>query len=80
MRQTPDSRLRPTLGFTLSIYQWGSGFLSAAMIFFGTTLAEMLGRRLYREYAAFSIGQRLAQITLFILLYFQLGIRGIIFG
>jgi len=64
----------------LSIFQWISGILSATSIFFGMTLAEILGRKMYREYALLSIGQRLAQITLSILLYFQLGVSGIILG
>jgi O-antigen/teichoic acid export membrane protein len=68
------------LAFILSAFQWSSGLLSATMIFFGMTLAEMLGRKKYREYAFMSIGQRLAQISLSILLYFQLGILGIILG
>lgn len=50
------------------------------MIFFGMALAEVLGRKKYREYAFLSIGQRLAQISLSILLYFQLEIPGIILG
>jgi O-antigen/teichoic acid export membrane protein len=68
------------LAVIVSTFQWGSGLLSAAMIFFGMTLAEILGRKMYREYAFVSIGQRLAQISLSILLYFQLGIPGIILG
>jgi len=68
------------LAIILSVFQWGSGLLSATMIFFAMTLAEMLGRKMYREYAFLSIGQRLAQITLSILLFFQLGIPGIILG
>ena len=64
----------------LSAFHWGSGLLSAATIFFTMTLAEMLGRRMYREYAILRIGQRLVQIILSILLYFQIGILGIILG
>lgn len=68
------------LALVLSALQWASGILSAALIFFGMSLAEMLGRKTYREYAFASIGQRLAQICLSLILYFQLGIIGIILG
>ena len=68
------------LALILSIFHWSSGLLSAAMIFFTMTLAEMLGRRMYRGYALLRSGQRLAQITLSTLLYFQIGVLGVIFG
>jgi O-antigen/teichoic acid export membrane protein len=64
----------------LSTFQWISGLLSAASIFFSMTLAEVLGRRNYREYALLSIGQRTTQITLSVLLYLQFGIFGIVTG
>jgi len=44
------------------------------------TLAELLGRKMYRKYALTSIGQRTAQISLSILLCFWFGIIGIILG
>jgi len=65
---------------TLSVFQWGSGLLSAALIFFNMALAETLGRKMYLEYAFLSIGQRIAQIALSLILYFQVGIPGIILG
>lgn len=64
----------------LSAFQWFSGLLSAASIFFGMTLAEVLGRKMYRQYALLSIGQRLAQIILSILFYYQFGISGVVLG
>ena len=64
----------------LSVFQWGSGLLSIAMVFFMMTLAEALGKKKYREYAFLSIGQRIIQIALSLLLYFPFGILGIVFG
>ena len=64
----------------LSIYQWSSGILAASMIFFMMTLAENLGRKTYRQYAFLIISQRIAQIILSIILYYLLGITGILVG
>jgi O-antigen/teichoic acid export membrane protein len=64
----------------LFVFQWVSGLLSVALIFFTMSLAEILGRKTYREYAFVSIGQRIAQICLSLILYFELGIIGIILG
>jgi O-antigen/teichoic acid export membrane protein len=69
-----------TSAIILSLFQWASSLLSAAFIFFNMTLAELLGRKMYRKYALTSIGQRTAQISLSILLYFWFGIIGIILG
>jgi O-antigen/teichoic acid export membrane protein len=68
------------VALALSFLQWASAILSTALIFFSMTLAEMLGRKTYREYAFTSIGQKIAQITLSFILYFQIGIIGIILG
>lgn len=64
----------------LSPFQWTSAILSATTIFFNMTLAETLGRKNYQEYALLAIGQRTAQITLSLILYYQIGILGIILG
>jgi O-antigen/teichoic acid export membrane protein len=64
----------------LSVFQWESGLLSAAMVFFMMSLAEALGRKKYGEFAFLSIGQRFVQISLSLFLYFQLGIMGIVLG
>jgi O-antigen/teichoic acid export membrane protein len=64
----------------LSAFQWASGLLSAALIFFVMTIAEIMGRKAYKEFAFVSIGQRIAQITLALFLYLQIGIMGIILG
>jgi O-antigen/teichoic acid export membrane protein len=64
----------------LSVFQWASGILSAAMVFFMMSIAELLGRKKYGEFALLSIGQRFVQISLSLFLYFQLGIMGIVLG
>ena len=64
----------------LSVFHWAAGLLSATLVFFTMAQAEMLGKKAYREYAFVLIGQRVTQITLSLLLYFQIGIIGIILG
>ncbi len=64
----------------LSVFQWSAGILSIAMVFFMMTLAEALGKKQYRAYAFLSVGQRVAQIVLSLLLYFPFGLLGIVFG
>ncbi len=68
------------LAFSLSIFHWSLGILSATMLFFTMTQAELLSRKMYREYALLSIGARLLQITSSLLLYFHTGLTGIILG
>ena len=64
----------------LFAFHWAAGLLSATLIFFSMSQAEMLGKKTYRQYAFAIIGQRIAQITLSLLLYFQIGLIGIILG
>ncbi len=64
----------------LTPFQWTSGLLAAAMIFFTMTTAELLGKKTYKQYALISIGARIAQIAIALFLYFQIGVPGIIIG
>ena len=64
----------------LSVFQWASGLLAVSLIFFSMTTAELLGRKNYKEFAFVSIGQRVTQMVLGLLLYFQIGVIGIIIG
>lgn len=64
----------------LSIYEWSSATLAATMIFFMMSVAETLGKKMYRQYAILFISQRVVQIVLSIVLYYQLGITGILIG
>lgn len=69
-----------TATVVLSLFHFSSGLLSFTMVFFMMTLADSLGKKKYNEYAILSIGQRIAQIVLSLLLYFQFGLFGIVFG
>jgi O-antigen/teichoic acid export membrane protein len=64
----------------LSLFEWTAGLLSITTVFFTMTLAETLGKKTYKEYAFIQIGQKIAQLGLSLLLYFQLGIAGVILG
>lgn len=61
-------------------FQWNLSLILIAMIFYGMAIAEILGRRLYSEYAFVSISSRLVQIALSIALYFKFGLTGILMG
>jgi O-antigen/teichoic acid export membrane protein len=56
------------------------GFLIVGMSLFTMTVAEASGRKQYKRFSALVIGQRGGQFALSILLYFYLGINGIIIG
>jgi len=68
------------IGSILAFYELSLGLLAASMIIFMMTLAETLGRKMYRQYATLLIGQRLAQMILSVILYFPFGIFGVIIG
>lgn len=62
-----------------------TGYLQLSVLligvaFFQMSMAELLGRKRYREYTIILVGQRAAQIALGISLYFLYGMDGIIFG
>ncbi len=69
-----------TLALILSLFHWAAGIVAATTIFFNMTLSELLGTKKYREYAFISIGQRIAQIIISLLLYYPFGIIGILLG
>ena len=64
----------------LSAFHWAAGLLSATLVFFTMAQAEILGKKAYKEYAFALIGQRIAQISLSLVLYFPLGLTGIVLG
>ncbi|MFX1263498.1 MAG: lipopolysaccharide biosynthesis protein, partial [Promethearchaeota archaeon] len=64
----------------LSAFYWVSGIIAATAIFFNMTQSELLGAKKYHKYALISIGQSIAQVTLSFLLYYPLGIIGILLG
>ncbi len=62
-----------------------TGYLQLSMLLIGVAIfqmsvAELLGRRMYKEYTLILVGQRAAQIVLGISLYFIYGIDGVIVG
>lgn len=64
----------------LSVFHWISGILSVALIFSVMSIAELFGRKSYKEYSFVTIGQRLAQLILGLLFYSYFGLMGIIVG
>jgi len=62
-----------------------TGYLPLSSLLIGVTLfqmsmAELLGRKMYKEYTFILVGQRAAQLALGISLYFVYGIDGVILG
>jgi len=55
-------------------------FLLIGLSFFVMSWAEILGRKDYKKYSLIVIGQRLLQVFLAILLFFFMGVDGIIIG
>lgn len=68
------------LALFLIPFQLCLSLIIISMIFYGMTLAEILGRKLYNEYAFISLINKLIQIFLSILLYFKFGLIGILIG
>jgi O-antigen/teichoic acid export membrane protein len=64
----------------ISLFYWAAGIIAAATIFFNMTLSELLGKKKYRQYAIISIIQQIAQISLSLILFYPLGILGILLG
>lgn len=58
----------------------GVSFLIFGYIIFGLIIAEILGHKLYKEYAKYVLTQRILMITLAIGLYHIIGEAGIIIG
>jgi len=61
-------------------YSWIASLLTLALTFYGISLAIILGRKAYKEYAITSALARTLQILLSILLYLMLGLTGITLG
>jgi len=62
------------------ILHWSLSLLIIAMTFYTMSVAEILGRKAYREFALVSILSKLVQIVLSIILYFRFGIIGVLIG
>ncbi|HYY71810.1 MAG TPA: hypothetical protein VE595_05310, partial [Nitrososphaeraceae archaeon] len=59
---------------------WLLGFFVLGMTFWMMSIYEFLGRKSYKQYAIANIGARGCQLLLSIILYYIMGIPGIIIG
>jgi O-antigen/teichoic acid export membrane protein len=64
----------------VSYFNWILGFFVIGMAFWMMSTYELLGRKMYKQYAFVNIGARASQLFLSILLYYLLGITGIAIG
>lgn len=65
----------------ISILQdWMLGLMVIGMAFWMMSLYEALGKKLYKQYAIINIGARGTQLALSIILYFTMGIPGVVLG
>jgi len=68
------------VGLILLPIQWAISIVTIAFIFYGMTIAEILGRKLYSEYAIVTILSRAIQIITSIILYLKIGLIGVLIG
>jgi O-antigen/teichoic acid export membrane protein len=64
----------------VAYFNWILGFFVIGMAFWMMSSYELLGRKMYKQYAFVNIGARGSQLFLSILLYYLLGITGIAIG
>src|SRR5919202_3359614 len=64
----------------VACFNWILGFFIISMAFWMMSTYELLGRKMYKQYAFVNIGARASQLFLSILLYYLLGIVGIAIG
>jgi O-antigen/teichoic acid export membrane protein len=65
----------------ISILQdWMLGLIVIGMAFWMMSLYEALGKKLYKQYAIINIGARGTQLALSIILYFTMGVPGVVLG
>lgn len=65
---------------TLVYASWFVAVMAVASIFLSMSVAELLGRRNYKEYVLVALGSKGTQIALSLALFFTMGIMGIIVG
>jgi O-antigen/teichoic acid export membrane protein len=64
----------------VAFFNWILGFFVIGMAFWMMSIYELLGRKMYKQYALVNIGARASQLFVSILLYYFLGITGIAIG
>ncbi len=62
------------------IQDFGASIYIVSSILFGILLADVLGKKLYRNYALYAITQRILMVIFSIILYYLIGYQGIILG
>lgn len=69
-----------TVLILIIVTNYYTALLFLGISFFSMTIAGVLGRQLYKEYFLLTISERAAQIGLAILLFFAIGLEGMIIG
>jgi O-antigen/teichoic acid export membrane protein len=64
----------------LIFFDIGTSLLILGYIIFGLVIAEILGRKLYKEYAKYVLTQRILMVSLAIGFYYIIGENGILIG
>jgi O-antigen/teichoic acid export membrane protein len=62
------------------LHDWMLGLFVIGMAFWMMSLYEALGKRLYKQYALINIGARGSQLALSLILFFMIGVPGVIIG
>jgi len=69
------------IAVVVSILQdWMLGLIVVGMAFWMMSLYEALGKKLYKQYAIINIGARASQLVLSIILFFIIGVPGVVIG
>lgn len=62
------------------LYDWMLGLFVVGMAFWMMSLYEALGKKLYKQFALINIGARSLQLALSIILFFVIGVPGVVIG
>lgn len=60
--------------------EWYLGLFVLGMVFWTMSSSELLGKKCYRRYSLFMIGTRSSQLVLSLVLYYLVGVLGVILG
>ena len=67
-------------GILTALYDWQLIFFVLGMTFWMMSTYEFLGKKAYKQYAIANVGARSTQIVLSLILYYFIGIPGIVLG
>jgi len=62
------------------IQDFGASIYIVGFVIFGIVMADVLGKKLYRNYALYAITQRILMVLFSIIFYYLIGYQGIILG